>query len=145
MLVVVEEIVPVSVPFNVVTIDHVVLRTADAAGLEAFYTDIIGCPVEKRQEQIGLTQLRAGQSLIDIVALKAGEIAQSPGSAGGNMDHLCLRIQPFDAEAIRRHLATNGISCGEAVPRYGAEGSGPSIYFEDPDGNRIELKGPPAS
>lgn len=132
-------------PFSVVTIDHVVLRTANPAGLEAFYTEVIGCPVEKRQEKIGLTQLRAGRSLIDIVALKPGEIAKSPGSAGGNMDHLCLRIDPFDVVAIRRHLAAHGIDCGEDVPRYGAEGSGPSVYFDDPEGNRIELKGPPAA
>ena len=132
-------------PFSVVTIDHVVLRTADPARLEAFYTEVIGCPVEKRQEKIGLTQLRAGAALIDIVALKPSEIAKSPGSAGGNMDHLCLRIDPFDAVAIRHHFAAHGIDCGEPVPRYGAEGSGPSIYFEDPEGNRIELKGPPAA
>ncbi len=132
-------------PFSVVTIDHVVLRTANPAALEAFYTEVIGCPVEKRQEKIGLTQLRAGRSLIDIVALKPGEIAKSPGSAGGNMDHLCLRIDPFDVVAIRRHLAAHGIDCGEDVPRYGAEGSGPSVYFDDPEGNRIELKGPPAA
>lgn len=134
-----------SAPFSVVRIDHVVLRTSDPAGLEAFYTEVIGCPVEKRQEKIGLTQLRAGAALIDIVALKPGEITKSPGSAGGNMDHLCLRIDPFDPEAVRSHLAAHGIDCGEPVPRYGAEGSGPSIYFDDPEGNRIELKGPPAA
>lgn len=132
-------------PFSVVRIDHVVLRTSNPAGLEAFYTEVIGCPVEKRQEKIGLTQLRAGQALIDILALKPGEIAKSPGSNGGNMDHLCLRIDPFDVAAIRRHLASHGIECGEEVPRYGAEGSGPSVYFDDPEGNRIELKGPPAA
>jgi glyoxylase I family protein len=134
-----------STPFSVLGIDHVVLRTAEPARLEAFYTAVLGCPVEKRQEKIGLTQLRAGRSLIDILTLKPGEIAESPGSSGGNMDHLCLRIDPFDVEAIRRHLAGHGIDCGEVLPRYGAEGSGPSIYFDDPEGNRVELKGPPAS
>ena len=134
-----------STPFNVLGIDHVVLRTADPARLETFYTSVLGCPVEKRQEKIGLTQLRAGRSLIDIIALKSGEIAASPGSSGGNMDHLCLRIDPFDADAIRRHLAGFGIDCGEVLPRYGAEGSGPSIYFDDPEGNRVELKGPPSA
>lgn len=130
-------------PFAVVHIDHVVLRTADPARLEAFYVDVVGCPVEKRQERIGLTQLRAGRALIDIIALKPGE-SGAKGSATGNMDHLCLRVEPFDAEAIRRHFTARGITVGEAVTRYGAEGSGPSIYLEDPDGNRIELKGPPS-
>lgn len=35
-----------------------------------------------------------------------------------------------------------GIAVDPAETRYGAEGDGPSIYFSDPDGNRIELKGP---
>lgn len=129
-------------PFAVRNIDHVVLRTHDPARLEAFYTQALGCAVEKRQDHIGLTQLRAGASLIDILKLKPDEIARSPGSAGGNVDHLCLRVDPFDADAIRRHLARFGVACGEAALRFGAEGRGPSIYFEDPEGNRVELKGP---
>jgi glyoxylase I family protein len=132
-------------PFAVRAIDHVVLRTHDPARLETFYVSALGCPVEKRQEKFGLTQLRAGSALIDIVALKPDEIAASPGSAGGNMDHLCLRVDPFEPEAIRRHLAGMGVVCGEVAARYGAEGRGPSIYFEDPEGNRIELKGPSTS
>ncbi len=133
-----------SPPFAVAHIDHVVLRTADPARLEAFYATVLGCPVEKRQEKIGLTQLRAGRALIDIVATRPGKPTGS-GSATGNMDHLCLRIEPFDAEAIRRHFGAHGVTVGDVVTRYGAEGSGPSIYLEDPDGNRIELKGPPAA
>lgn len=131
-------------PFAVVQIDHVVLRTADPARLEAFYVDVIGCPVEKRQEKIGLTQLRAGRALIDIVADPAEQATTARGgSATGNMDHLCLQIDPFDAEAVHRHFTAHGVKIGEVVSRYGAEGSGPSIYLEDPEGNRIELKGPP--
>ena len=132
-------------PFAVVHIDHVVLRTADPARLEAFYTTMLGCPVEKRQGKIGLTQLRAGRALIDIVAVAPDQIATTGGgSATGNMDHLCLRIDPFDAGAIRRHFNAHGVTVGEVVTRFGAEGSGPSIYLEDPEGNRNELKGPPA-
>lgn len=134
-----------STPFKVVTIDHVVLRTVDPARLEAFYTGVIGCPVIKRQEKIGLTQLGAGRSLIDIIAVKPEDAATvAKGSAMGNMDHLCLRVDPFDAEAIRRHFTAHGVTVGEVVTRFGAEGSGPSIYLEDPEGNRVELKGPPA-
>ena len=133
-------------PFAVVQIDHVVLRTADPARLEAFYVNVLGCPVEKRQDKIGLTQLRAGRALIDIVAVPLEHRATAGGgSANGNMDHLCLRIDPFDGEAIRRHFSAHGVTVGEVVTRYGAEGSGPSIYLEDPEGNRIELKGPPAA
>jgi len=60
------------------------------------------------------------------------------------MDHLCFRIEPFDRDAIVTRLAPFGISVGETVERYGAEGNGPSVYFHDPEGNQIELKGPAA-
>lgn len=132
-------------PFAILGIDHVVLRTPDPGRLEAFYTGVLGCRVVKRQEKIGLTQLSAGRSLIDIVAIKPEDAATAPkGSATGNMDHLALRIEPFELEALARHFAAHGIAIGEVKPRFGAEGSGPSIYFDDPEGNRIELKGPPA-
>jgi glyoxylase I family protein len=135
-----------TIPFRVLDIDHVVLRTADSARLEAFYVGVLGCPVVKRQDKIGLTQLRAGRALIDIVAVKAEELGAAPaGSANGNMDHLCLRVDPFEPDAIHRHFAASGVTVGDPVMRFGAEGSGLSIYLEDPEGNRIELKGPPSS
>ena len=135
---------PSDVPFEILQLDHVVLRSADPARLEDFYTRILGCPVELRQEKIGLTQLRAGRALIDILAIGSGT-AGSPGSARGNMDHLCLRIEPFDSAVIQAHLRQHGVAFGEIAPRFGADGRGPSIYIEDPDGNRVELKGPPVA
>ena len=35
------------------------------------------------------------------------------------------------------------IAPGEIVSRYGADGQGPSMYLSDPEGNTVELKGPP--
>lgn len=134
-----------AIPFEIKHIDHVVLRTANPKQLETFYTTVLGCAVVKRQEKIGLTQLRAGSALIDILAVSPDARDTAPrGSAAGNMDHLCLRIEPFDIAAMRLHFGTHGVEIGDVLPRFGAEGSGPSIYFEDPQGNRIELKGPPA-
>jgi catechol 2,3-dioxygenase-like lactoylglutathione lyase family enzyme len=127
-------------------LDHVVLRVADVARAQAFYCDVLGANVEKVQEALGLYQLRAGTALIDLVDLE-GELGKkggaAPGSEGRNMDHLCIRIEPFDEAVIRAHLARHGIAPGEVVSRYGAEGQGPSMYITDPDGNSVELKGPP--
>lgn len=127
-------------------IDHLVLRIRDTDAMLAFYCDALGCKVEKRQEEIGLIQLRAGRSLIDLVPV-AGPLGQrggaAPGREGRNLDHFCLRLEPFDEEEIRRHLATHDIEAGELVQRYGAEGTGPSLYLADPEGNTVELKGPP--
>jgi catechol 2,3-dioxygenase-like lactoylglutathione lyase family enzyme len=127
-------------------IDHVVLRVVDLDRMLAFYCDALGCPVEKRQDDIGLVQLRAGRSLIDLVPLdgklgKAGGAA--PGAQGRNLDHFCLHVEPFDEAAIRAELAAHGIEAGPVEPRYGAQGTGPSMYLNDPEGNVVELKGPP--
>jgi len=131
-------------PFAILGIDHVVLRAADPAALERFYLDVLGCSFEKRQGK--LAQLRAGQALIDIVpADDEGPAAGTSSTGGANLDHLCLRIDPFDAEAIAKHLARHGVRCGEQKSRYGAEGQGPSIYLHDPEGNGVELKGPVAA
>lgn len=137
---------PAPLPIAIREIDHVVLRTSDPARMCAFYCEVLGCSVEKVQEAIGLVQLRAGRSLIDLVDV-AGELGRKGGAAPGrdahNMDHVCLRVEPFDTDAIARHLRSHGVEPGELVSRYGAEGNGPSMYIADPQGNTVELKGPP--
>jgi catechol 2,3-dioxygenase-like lactoylglutathione lyase family enzyme len=132
--------------FTVQGIDHVVLRVVDVEGVIRFYKDVLGCAVERRKDDLGLIQLRAGRSLIDLVDVN-GELGQKGGTAPGaearNMDHFCLRIDPFDEAQIRAHLRAHGVEAGELSTRYGAEGDGPSLYIQDPEGNTVELKGPP--
>ena len=132
--------------FTVQGIDHVVLRVVDVEGVIRFYQDVLGCAVERRKDDLGLIQLRAGRSLIDLVDVN-GELGQKGGAAPGaearNMDHFCLRIDPFDEAQIRAHLRAHGVEAGELATRYGAEGDGPSLYTQDPEGNTVELKGPP--
>jgi len=127
-------------------IDHIVLRVVDLDKMLRFYVDVLGCSIERRQDEIGLVQLRAGSSLVDLVPVdgKLGRMGgAAPGREGRNVDHFCFRVEPFDAEAIYAHLAKHGVQAGEVSQRYGAEGEGPSIYLDDPEGNTLELKGPP--
>lgn len=130
---------------NIKDIDHVVLRIRDLDRVAAFYVDVLGARWEKKQEKIGLYQLRIGSSLIDLVPVD-GELGRqggaAPGREGRNVDHICFRVLPWDGETVLAHLATHGIS-GEIVSRYGADGQGPSVYLSDPEGNALELKGPP--
>jgi catechol 2,3-dioxygenase-like lactoylglutathione lyase family enzyme len=128
-------------------IDHVVLRVADLETSLRFYEEVLGAKLEKAQEPIGLYQLRAGTSLIDLVPVDGPLGRQGgapPGADGRNVDHVCFRVSPWDGEAILDHLRGHGIE-SEIVTRYGAEGDGPSIYLSDPDGNGLELKGPPSA
>lgn len=135
-------------PFRIGGLDHIVIRVRDMARMTAFYRDVLGCPVEKVQDKLGLRQLRAGRTLIDLVDV-TGEIGRAggapPGREARNLDHFCLRVDPFDGEAIRGYLRARGIEPGEIKSRYGADGDGPSIYLQDPEGNTVELKGPPTS
>jgi glyoxylase I family protein len=126
-------------------IDHVVIRATDVAAMASFYCDVLGCSIEKEQRDLGLTQLRAGRSLIDLlqVGAKLDHAENGVPGTGRNMDHVCLRVESFDADALQAHLAAHGARVGEHGVRYGADGFGPSLYLFDPEGNMVELKGPP--
>ncbi|MDN8618589.1 VOC family protein [Variovorax ginsengisoli] len=127
-------------------IDHLVLRVTDLPGMLRFYCDGLGCQVERKRDDIGLTQLRAGRSMLDLVPIDGalGRAGGAPaGEEGRNLDHFCFRVEPFDEQAIRGHLSALGIDAGPVESRFGAEGEGPSIYLRDPEGNVVELKGPP--
>lgn len=128
-------------------IDHRVLRVVDLDRMPLFYCDVLGCTVERRQDSIGLVQLRAGRSLVDLVPVdgKLGRAGGAPpGKEGRDLDHFCVRLEPLDESAIRRHLGSKGVDAGEVASGFGAEGEGPSIYVTDPEGNIAELKGPPS-
>lgn len=130
---------------NIRDIDHVVLRVVDLERVAHFYIDVLGARWEKKQEAIGLYQLRVGSALIDLVPVdgKLGRMGgAAPGPEGRNVDHICFRVLPWDGDAVLAHLKTHGIE-SEIVSRYGADGDGPSVYLADPEGNNLELKGPP--
>ena len=133
--------------FRIDRLDHLVLRVVDLEAMLGFYCGALGCTIEREQPTLGLVQLRAGRSLIDLVPVdgvlgRAGGAA--PAAGARNLDHFYLRIEPFDEAALRAHLQGHGIEVGPVQSRYGAEGEGPSIYIADPQGNVVELKGPPA-
>jgi len=124
-------------------IDHLVLRAHNAEALVAFYTEVLGLTVERRQDAIGLIQLRAGAQLIDIVSVD-GQLGRmggaAPGAEGRNLDHFCLNVRGFDLEAVKAHLEAHGVAIGADGLRYGAGGEGLSLYLTDPEGNGLELR-----
>ncbi len=125
-------------PFAALGLDHVVVRVADMERALAFYSGVLGWPEERRVESIGLVQLRAGRSMVDLIPRPA----DAPSVGAGNMDHFAVRIAPWNPDAIRAYLQAHGFAPADPAMRGGAEGSGWSIYVDDPDGNTVELKGP---
>jgi len=126
-------------------IDHIVLRVRDVDAMRRFYCDVLGATHIAWRPAFGMSHLKVGDAMIDLVTVdgklgKAGGAA--PGREGRNLDHLCLRVEPFDQAGIVAHLKRHGVEIGEIARRYGAEGNGISIYVADPEGNTVELKGP---
>ena len=117
-------------------LDHIVLRVADIDRAIDFYGRVLGLHVERRLAPMGLVQLRAGAAMIDLVP-------KTDSDPGRNVDHFAVQVEAMDVPALTAHLKKHGIDPGEVRRRYGAEGYGSSIYITDPDGNTVELKGPP--
>lgn len=132
-------------PFRLRTLDHVVLRVRDMDAMLDFYTGVLGCRREREVARLGLVQLRAGGAMIDLVPGRSGRASSGGASSGDgrNLDHFALSIEPYDEAALRAYLTGKNVTVGESGSRYGAEGDGPSLYIEDPEGNTVELKGPP--
>jgi glyoxylase I family protein len=132
---------------NVQSVDHVVLRVADVEKVGSFYINVLGGRWDRRRDDIGLHHLRLGEMMIDLVPVD-GQLGRmggaAPSSEGHNVDHVAFRVRPWDGDAILATLKSHGIEA-EIKSRYGADGDGPSIYFKDPEGNGVELKGPPSA
>jgi catechol 2,3-dioxygenase-like lactoylglutathione lyase family enzyme len=130
---------------RILGLDHIVIRCNDLGAMLNFYRDTLGCHVEKHNEKLGLIHLRAGSALIDLISVE-GELGRvggaGPGAQARNVDHFCLRIESFEEAALRAFFHSRGVELSKVHDNYGSEGTGPSVYFSDPEGNSIELKGP---
>ncbi len=128
------------IPLKVAELDHVVLRCRDQKRALDFYTRVLGLVEERRIDQIGLIQLRAGSSMIDLVPATDARV-----ESGLNVDHICLGIEADDMNDAARYLRGLAVEViGEPAMRYGARGMGLSIYIRDSEGNVVELKQLPA-
>ncbi|ARV75223.1 VOC family protein [Vibrio campbellii] len=130
-------------PIEIKALDHVVLRTDNLDAMLRFYRDLLGCPIERELPYLGLTQLRAGTAIIDLVTVESelGKLGgKSPSQDGRNLDHFCLQIAPFEESELLEYLHQHNVHVEEFAERYGAQGFGRSVYLEDPEGNVVELK-----
>ena len=130
--------------FEVAGIDHIVLRTTKLQAMLEFYNGILGCKVERETSpKTGLTQLRAGNALIDLLVVdsRLGKLGgAAPTQTGNNLDHFCLQLMPISENEMKAHLESKGVEAGDFDDRYGAQGFGKSVYINDPEGNVVELR-----
>jgi len=128
------------IPLKVAELDHVVLRCRDQSRAYDFYTRILGLTEERRIDAIGLIQLRAGRSMIDLVPANDPRV-----ETGCNVDHLCIGVEARDFDEVVSYLRGQSVEVlGQPASRYGSRGYGLSLYVKDPEGNVLELKQMPA-
>ncbi len=118
--------------FKIHSLDHIVLKTVNKTAILHFYCDVLGCSIEREKPHLRLTQLRAGEQLIDIL-----EVDEKPTSQ--NLDHFCLRISVFDYETLKAYFQKHNVSVYGYDQRHSSQGLGWSCYLKDPEGNQVEL------
>ena len=120
--------------FTVNKFDHIVLCVRDVAATCEFYRRVLG--MEPREERPGKWSLHFGEnkiSLQDPASVPAMARDTVPGS--GNF---CV-ISDTPVAKWREHLEREGLTIIESGQKSGAVGPIDSIYFDDPDGNLVEV------
>jgi len=132
-------------PFRLAGIDHVVFLVTDLEQAVEFYQNVLGCEKGYSYPGLGMEQVWCGASLIVLwdYSHPGAASAIPPLEGGRNVDHVCLATGPFDHTALRDHFSKHGVIIEREAFHGGARGLGHSFYFNDPFGNKIELKGPP--
>ena len=133
-------------PIQIRKFDHVVFRVKNIARSMKFYEEVLGAHLDKADEALGLYHMKMGDVMIDLIPVD-GKLGSAVGSKEinqltRNVEHVCVRVIPFDGARILVHLDAHDVKYDLPIEQnYGNEGTGPSLYLEDPDGNVIELKG----
>jgi catechol 2,3-dioxygenase-like lactoylglutathione lyase family enzyme len=116
-------------------LDHIVLCVRDVAATRLFYADLLG--MESREERPGKWSLHFGDQKISLQGADAAPaIARNTVPGSGNF---CLLTEvPMDR--VVASLTQAGVDIVEGPgERAGATGPILSVYFNDPDGNLVEV------
>lgn len=118
----------------VTAFDHLVLACADVETTLTWYVDRLGlAPVRVDEWRAGSAPFPSVRISADtIIDLVAGE------PVDGRLDHICVVVAPTDLDAVAR--AGDFEVVDGPGPRFGARGTGTSLYVRDPDGLVVELR-----
>jgi len=128
------------------TFDHIVINVVDIDKMLSFYTEVLHLQGERVEEfvagQVPFPSVRvSADSIIDLFPKKMWQGHSPDKVCRPNLNHFCLATDEAGAKALRQQLDLHGIEIAEGpVKRWGAHGSGTSIYFLDPEGNTIEVR-----
>lgn len=116
---------------------HVVLRVSNRERAEQFYNGLLGLPICARLDEAGLKM--AFFSLGNHHDFAVMEVSGEGSAPGGNrigLDHVAFKIGKSldELREAKRHLEAAGVT-----PRPVDHEVTKSLYFEDPDGNGVEL------
>lgn len=117
--------------------DHLVLRCADVEASLTWYLDVLGLA------GVRIDEWRRGEVPFPSVRVDAGTIIDLIPAAGPfgerNVDHLCLVVEPGVVDEVAQRRDEFRVVDGPAS-RFGARGTGWSVYVLDPDDNVVELR-----
>ena len=128
-----------------IKLDHLAIVVKDIDETLEFYADILGLTQAEKRNDRGLEFAQVQITEDTALAMWEGEDIRS--------QHFAFAIDADAFNAVFERLKDRGVSYGNAQDGYGqpslnggdpdveagAKGDGKSLYFEDPNGHRVEI------
>jgi catechol 2,3-dioxygenase-like lactoylglutathione lyase family enzyme len=112
-------------------IDHTVLHVSDLPRSKKFYMDVLGMTMNHEDATHAFLWCGAGQQ-VALFEVPEGKTV----TAGDDLNHMALRMESGTYEEVKGYLEQNGAKV------FGRPGDEHCIYFNDPDGHRLQLLHP---
>ena len=107
-------------------LDHLVLHVRDMARAKKFYVDVLGMTIER--ENSWQTFMHCGSQGVALFEVKDSEFLP-----GHDLNHLALVVDEGTRESIKETLEQAGTTVE------GRDSDPTCVYFDDPDGHRIQI------
>jgi extradiol dioxygenase family protein len=126
--------------------DHIVINVLDIHVMLSFYSDVVQLKAERLDEfrtgDVPFPSVRLNaDTIIDLFPKEMWQKTALAGPGRVNLNHFCIALSKSEWEALGERLKDKSVAIQEGpVQRWGAHGTGTSIYFHDPEDNLIEAR-----